>query len=51
MYRTQTGVITILYLAGLFGFGLYSITGLATPSVLGALAYGVQWPVLVLQMI
>ena len=51
MYRTQTGVITVLYLAGLFGFGLYSIMGLANPSVLGALAYGAQWPALVFQML
>ena len=51
MYGTQTGVITVLYLAGLVGFGLYSVMGLANPSVLGALEYGAQWPVLVLQMI
>ncbi len=51
MYGTQTGVITVLYLAGLSGFGLYSITGLGNLSVLGALAYGAQWPLLVLQMI
>lgn len=51
MYRTQTGVITVLYLAVMFGFGLYSITGLANPSVLGALEYGAQWPTLILQII
>jgi hypothetical protein len=50
MYGTQTSTLMILYLAGLFGFGLYSVMGLANPSVLSALEYGAQWPVLVLQM-
>ena len=51
MYGTQTGVVMVLYLAGLFGFGLYSVMGLANPSVLGVLAYGAQWPAPVFQMI
>ena len=51
MYGTQTSIAAVLYLAGLFGFGLYSVTGLANPSVLGAFAYGARWPLLVLQMI
>ena len=51
MYGTQASVVAILYLGGLFEFGLYSVMGLANPSVLDALEYGAQWPVLVFQMI
>lgn len=51
MYRMQRGIITVAYLAGLFGFALSNIFTQSQPSALSALEYGAQWPVYILRLI
>lgn len=51
MFGTQTRVAMFGYVAGLFGFGLYSVFTSANVDLPGALAYGAQWPMLVFHLV
>ena len=51
MTGTQRGVAAIVYLSGLFGFGLYDLVARANWDLFDALGYGAQWPITVFQLI
>ena len=51
MYRTQRHMATLVYLAGVCGFGFHNAIARADWDLLGALGYGAQWPITLLQMI
>jgi len=49
MMKQLLGGVLIIYLAGLFGFGLVDMVTHAEPDVAAALAYGARWPGAVLR--
>ena len=51
MYRTQRHMATVVYLAGVCGFGFYDLIARANWDLVDALGYGAQWPITLLQMI
>ena len=51
MFGTIGAVAAIVYLTGLFGFGLYDLVARANWDVWDALKYGAQWPIKLIEMI
>ena len=44
MYRTQSGVAAIAYLAGAFGFAFYDMVIQANWNLESVIEYGATWP-------
>jgi hypothetical protein len=44
MFRTHHGILTLLYLAGAFGFAYYDLLVRANGDLGSLIAYGAAWP-------
>ncbi len=51
MYRTQSGVVAVTYLAGAFGFAYYDMLVRGNWNLESVIGYGATWPLRLLSLV